>query len=268
MTGTIVVGSDGSAPSRSALRWAAQRADHGRMGLLLCRVMEQELGGLHLSASSSRTDAAAELEAEARRARVDFPSVDIRSSLMYGQPVALLAELGGRADLLVLGTHKTGFIQGRAFESRFAGLSALLDAPIAFIPDVQTSHRRGVVVEVDGSPVRPAVIRQGAAEAERFGDPMILVGASASSLERVAARASTDYPGLAIHVRHVDRGTAHALIDASWSARVLIIGNSTDPFRASAIQDVLLNLSCPTIIVREPLITEGTTACVGSAESA
>lgn len=268
MSATIVVGNDGSAPSRSALRWAAQRADGREMGILLCRVAEPELESLHLSSSASWAGALVELEAEAQRVRASFAAVDIRCSVMPGRPVAVLADVARRAGLLVLGTHETGFIQGRAFESRFAALSGPIDTPVAFIPDTDTSRRRGVVARIGRSQSNTAVIRHAATEAQRFDDPVILLGSSEAPLQRAADLVAADFPGLAIRARNVGRGIAHALIDASLSARLLVIGHSADPYRASTVQDVLLNLSCPTMIVHESLTAEGTTACVGSAESA
>jgi hypothetical protein len=46
--------------------------------------------------------------------------------------------------------------------------------------------------------------------------------------------------------------TIVALIDASLAARLLVVRHDADPLARAMTHDVLLDLSCPTIVVQEP----------------
>ena len=84
MAGRIVVGTDGSAASVAALKWAAARA------------AEQE----------AALDAAKVLESTVNEAfGTDAPPVPVRAHLAEGKPADVLREASTGANLLVLGAH-------------------------------------------------------------------------------------------------------------------------------------------------------------------
>lgn len=268
MDGMIVVGSDSSAPSRAAVTWAAQRAAHLSLSVMLCHAIEGGSGG----PDQAPLEAGDALAAEARRIRSAFPGVDVQWKVLHGDPVAAIADVAYAAECIVVGTHKTGFIHGRVLQSRVAGIVHAVDVPVAFVPYGDTSHRSRVVAAIGASSSLDAVIRRAAAEAHRFGDELILLGSPLSTdssdvLTLAATLASKQYPDLPVVVRIDHQSSSAALIDASLTARLLVIGRSTLPSRASVITDVLLNLSCPALIVRDPLTSvagaDGTCATDG-----
>lgn len=277
MDGMIVVGSDSSAPSREAVSWAVQRAADLSLSVLLCHVIEVESPSSDGGAAESVGDARSALEAEANRVRSSFPTVDIHIRVHRGELVPTIAEVARQADCVVIGTHKTGFIYGRIFQSRVADLTSCVEVPVAFVPYGDTSHRRGVVAAIGESSSVNAVVRRAGLEARRFGDGLVLLGSSehgtsipvtawirarapledssdgqpSGILTTAARRAASSYPDLSTVIRQSEQSAATALLDASLSARLLVLGVSTLPARTSLITDVLLNLSCPTLVVRD-----------------
>ncbi|HET6951672.1 MAG TPA: universal stress protein [Acidimicrobiales bacterium] len=107
----IVVGVDGSTPSRRALRWAV---DHARTCGAAVEVVHAwtapEVGGDRLAQALSSP---AELEHEARRELDDvLAGVDesgladrLTSLLAHGEAAAALLDAGDTADLVVVGTR-------------------------------------------------------------------------------------------------------------------------------------------------------------------
>ncbi|HEV7956688.1 MAG: hypothetical protein JWL94_1603 [Microbacteriaceae bacterium] len=279
MSATIVVGSDGSAPSRSALRWAVERATTLEMRVLLCHVLDDN----KVEPEEIEATALEYLESEAILARSSAPDANVSCSVHVGRPIAVLTELARNADLLVVGTHKTGFIQGRAFGSRFAGLVSSIETPVAYIPDLTGSYRRGVVAGINLSPTGRSVTRFAAAEAARFGETLTLIGVWGAeesgpprtelphhrtsqaqvedALEGAALLAARHHPHLNIRTRILRRSVADALVDASSNARLLVIGHAAAPTRAPTVHDVLLNLSSPTVVVHPDLDATPATIC-------
>jgi nucleotide-binding universal stress UspA family protein len=119
MPGTIVVGVDGSEPSRDALRWAAEEA----------RLRDARLRALHVwtfvpptpigepgmipmppgdyagQLDAERAAAQAELDAALAEAFPNEPPVEIESELVEGDAGEQLAGEATGADLLVVGSR-------------------------------------------------------------------------------------------------------------------------------------------------------------------
>lgn len=114
----IVVGVDGSPPSRAALSWAAAEAgDHGA-DLLVVNVWEPTLippagnpSVGHLAGGSKET-AADDLVALIREELGDDPPVLVQPRVTEGNPAHALIESSEDADLLVVGTRGHGGFAG------------------------------------------------------------------------------------------------------------------------------------------------------------
>ncbi|MEU4498927.1 universal stress protein [Streptomyces sp. NPDC023998] len=110
--GRVVVGVDGSPSSQTALRWAMRYA--GLIGGFVHAVGAWELPGMH-GWSAPAVDA--DLDEEVARSRFveelrsvvgDASSVEVRESLVRGNPVAVLLGAAEGAEVLVVGSRGRG----------------------------------------------------------------------------------------------------------------------------------------------------------------
>jgi nucleotide-binding universal stress UspA family protein len=276
----IIVGVDGSVPSRAAIRWSAERARSHNTGVVLVHVMDDEWGavGSQLIAEANRGSVEM-LDAAARMAHELAPDISIGAELLYGSPMWELAQLSNETTLVVVGTHKTGFHYGRAFGSRSLQLASLAAGPIAVIPESAVRMRRGVVVGIDDTTAGRNALAAAANEADRTGSELTLVRAlevtSPEYLddvgkhdwqEQAEARARRHlaeavsqvrelHPHLITRSRVIRRPAGIALNEVSRTAELLVVGSSRrsgfEPANGlgSVAYDVLLNLVCPTMVV-------------------
>jgi nucleotide-binding universal stress UspA family protein len=131
---------------------------------------------------------------------------------------------------------------------------------------------RGVVVGVDWSAGSEPAVTTGAREAKHRGQELVIVHASGSAGEQagypgtameallrnsvaVAAHAA---PGNTVRTRAVHAPAAEALIDASRTASLLVIGatlrhNQAEQVLRTVTHEVVMNVAVPVLIARHPL---------------
>ncbi|GAA1383270.1 universal stress protein [Kitasatospora putterlickiae] len=119
-TGRIVVGVDGSEPSKRALRWAARQAE--LTGGVVEAVIAWEYPTFHGArgwfppASTDETELAGKARREAARAVAEAlgpqPPVEVRIEARYGSPAGALIEASRDAALLVVGSRGLGGFSG------------------------------------------------------------------------------------------------------------------------------------------------------------
>ncbi|MFB2580473.1 universal stress protein [Herbiconiux sp. P15] len=285
-TGSIVVGVDGSAPSRSAIVWAMRRASLTGAAVVLAHVMDDTDEGASTGTVTADPEGSVDLD-RLRSAMVFLDeeltyaqllthstgadvAVTVTTELLRGDPLDRLAEASKGRALVAVGTHKTGFVQGRVFGSRFIQLAALAACSVAFIPNSASSPRHGVVVGVGGIARDDETIRFAAREADRTGQELVIVHCRPASTDdygpqgsptrwdpvgdAAEAVARQGHPALDIRRRTLNRSPAEGLVDGSMSAAMVVTGRT---HRASdrpgsvgtIVHDVLLNLAAPTVIV-------------------
>jgi nucleotide-binding universal stress UspA family protein len=280
MTGTIVVGVEGTEPSRVALRWSMKRAAETGSDVRLVTVVDSEWAGVGARILEDiHADAERLLEREAEYARSIAPDVPVDTELREGDLMDELIAASEGCDLIAVGTHKTGFIHGKVFGSRSLQLAAAAHSPVAIVPQTSRRDGAGIVVGVDESDASRSAIRFAAAEAERSRQPLIFVRASdapdlpedrndeqrerdryfeqqtKSILSDSREIAKSVGPSVDVRARSVRRPAAEALLDSSASADLLVIGSSRRNGSAgrmlgSVSHDVLINLVGPTIVVQ------------------
>ena len=259
---TIRVGVDGSGPSRAAVTWAAKRAASDDRRLVLVHVLDGEWGQLGRGFAEDESDAAAEvLSGAVELARRFAPEGSTSTSVLEGSIAWVLAASAESGDLLVVGTHKTGYLTGRALATRSIVVASMAESSVAVIPDTSVSGRRGVVVGVVGGTAWQAAVTWGANEATRLGNELSLVHATAGDdghaiLADAAALAASIHPALVIRRRISRRRASEALLDASRSAGLLVLGRTrVDTARAgflgSTTHEVLLNINAPVVVARQ-----------------
>lgn len=277
MSSTIAVGVDGSAPGHFAVRWAVRHAVATGAALRLVHVIGSDLASMGTRTNDEAVrDARAVLEGEKEYAHSRGPGVDVDVEVRHGNPMRELIDVSREADLVVVGTHKTGFIRGRVFGSRSIVLAAGSRTPVAVIPESTGRKRAGVIVGVDDSEASHAAVRFGAVEARRTGNSLRLISAwrlpelaqvevhpdsdrrhqaaVREMLDAQAERVREEFPDVDVHVRLIRLSPAEALVDASASAALVVLGNSgpvsdNQGLLGSVAHDVLVNLAGPTVIV-------------------
>jgi len=266
MGGKIVVGTDASGPSRASIDWAIARADSLDMAVELIYVIDERWLGIDVAQDVEVRDVAEQvIKTEIARARPLAQQAIVTGRIVSGRPTQALMDAAVDADLLVIGTHKTGFTYGRAFGSRFLSLASLSPCVVAIVPEFADRARHGVIAAADERVSGSHVLGFAVDEAVRTGQDLVLVSAwDAASLagrgidrraltlmEATSAARDRD-PRVTVR-SHISNSTmAGALVTASATASVLVVakpsGSPDDP--ALAIDhDVLANIASPVIIV-------------------
>jgi nucleotide-binding universal stress UspA family protein len=278
---TVVVGVDGSGPGHEALAFGvrAAAATGSRLELVHIVDLEAEATLGERGAEAVRRTGLDLLQAAAEEALALEPSVPARTRIVSGSPMWELVAASVGAELVVVGTHKTGFIRGRVFGSRSLFLAAAARCPVAVIPLMDAAPRRGVTVGFDASPASFAALRFAVATATAdTGEDLTIIRALVPAerhgesdavrehREQVQQRAATALllvaesaakaisPGITVRTRIVRTSAAEALVSASASAKLLVMGSGREreqshPALGPTGHDVLMNLAGPAIIV-------------------
>ncbi|RWZ59203.1 universal stress protein [Labedella populi] len=271
MDNTLVVGVDGSQPSRAALQWAARCAERSGRRLVVVHVVD----GAAERSTTGHPDLRGEelLTTERLSAAAVAPHTEIETALTVGDPVWAISRTYPDVGAIVVGSHKTGFLRGSSFGSRSLQLVAASMSPVIVVPAVPESTARGVVVGLDDSPDGRAALVFAAREAHDLGDELVIVRSipvargehlrdadrerdrAVASLEAARRRAESMYPGLTIRSRVVHGPAAPALVRASARAALLVVGRSQAVSAPAAVgrvtHDVLLNIGVPTAVVSD-----------------
>ncbi|QZN86983.1 universal stress protein [Cellulomonas sp. C5510] len=276
----VVVGVDGTQSSRRAVQWGAQEAWARRTELVLVHATGRPSPGLE-SAWDSMLDAevAAMLDREAARARHDLPELKIRTEVDADTPARCLTRRSATARLVVVGTRRMTAAE-RVFTGSLAyQVVAGSHCSVAVVPPVTGPAENRVVVGADGSPDSVAAVRAGAEQADRAGavlevvhawqEPAVTMTATwlppdLSDVTReeeqvVLAEASAglgaDFPDLEVERTLVRAQPAAALLAASASALLLVVGSRglhgvARMLLGSTSHAVVLHSPCPVLVVR------------------
>jgi len=263
---TLVVGADGSGPSRAAIDWAIARAAALDARVELIHVVDERWLGMQGGQDSEvRDHAAALLATELNRIGMLPTGPVVTGRVVIGLPSKALMDASVDADLLVIGTHKTGFTYGRAFGSKFASLASQARCAVAFLPEMFGRTRRGVAVAADTRNGGLHAIEFATAEAVRTGQDLALIAAwegesfvrrhpdyRAVSLAAATSAARAFDSRVSVRTRISDSVMSDALITASTTASVLVLarpGTAPDDQTLATNHDVLANILSPVIIL-------------------
>jgi len=281
VSATYYIGVDGSGPSRAALRWGVRRAAERNAAVVLVNTVDDEWGLVGRDAAADAERQARELLAEeSERVAALHTGISLTTRIVHGGTAWALAKLPSPEDLLIVGTHKTGFLRGRVLGSRSVQIASAARCSVAIVPDTTLESRHDVVVGIDGTDGSLPAVRMGAQEADRLDQDLLLVHAPPSTLRTDASRselsraepadergpqtarlmldaaavATSTSSRITVRRRVAHRDPAEALLDASFDAALLILGVSArhgeSTLIGSVTHDVLMNINVPVLIAR------------------
>ncbi len=274
----------GGAASPHAVRWAAARAAHEGARLSIVNVLDEAaLAGADEEMRRTATSLAEERLARAsEEARAIDEALPVETSLLFGSPTEMFADISKQVSFLVVGTDWHGETRADRRRMQSLRIAAASSAPVAVIPDFDVSRRRGVAVGIDGSHASDRAIAFAVDEASRLGAPLIAVHAwdiaaltggdygygavpvlDTDDLERAAdgvlqealAPVARAHPELDIQREVVAGDPVHVLAEVAQRASLLVVGSHGRGTLArfllgSVSHGVLARLEAPTVVIR------------------
>ncbi|MBL3664723.1 universal stress protein [Streptomyces sp. M2CJ-2] len=289
MSRLVVVGVDGSASSLAAVGAAAEEARRRKAELrvvhaFLWPAMHVPLGPSPLGPPEGGLRSAVDrLVTEAvEHARSVAPDVDVSHTVVTGEPLTVLEAQSASAELVVVGSRGMGGFVGLLVGSTAVHLAAHGRCPVLVVREPGAADGP-VVLGVDGSPAGAKAIDFAFAEASLRGAELVALhswttwnapaptpqdgkapyasepGDLEAGEERLLSEALAGhqerYPGVKVRHELVHGGTREALIEASRTARLLVVGargrgGFTGLLLGSVSQAMLHHAHCPVAVVR------------------
>jgi len=259
VAGRIVVGVDGSAHARQALRFAlAEAALRGARVVVVGSWAVPPLAatgvGMIPAFDLLRTelaDSASEvLSRELAEVADAAAGVEVEQHLAQGDAAGVLVEAAAGAELLVVGSRGRGGVTGTVLGSVSRACLHHAPCPVAVVHDAGPTERSRIVVGVDGSPGASAALEWACAEARlrdvgvyavcAYDEPWGIASLGMSSAAAVAelrtalaadaegaldAAQATAPEGVGVTGEAVQGAAGPALVSASDGSALLVVGS-------------------------------------------
>ncbi len=284
----IVIGVDGSPGGAVALGWGLDLAARQNAPVRLVHAFEVSIYDVQLAENAHpaggglRGSAQRIVDDAADRARALYPHLDVTTRIEAGPSVVTLIEESQDADTVVLGNRGSGGFVSLVVGSTTLQVASHAHCTVVAVPirDLTGPPGTGIVLGVDGSPVSEAAMDYAFRAASDAGEPLIAVRAwhdpaavgpsvmlplvydpevidveEHHVLTEALARWSPKYPNVDVRPRVVQDHPAHALIEQSRGARLLVVGcRGRGELRSlllgSVSHGVLHHATCPVAVVR------------------
>jgi nucleotide-binding universal stress UspA family protein len=255
----IVVGVDGSPPSRVAVDWAARDAAARKLPLTLVHVLgaptvmtfpevPMPLGYLQWQEDEGRkilNDAMKTVEESTKKTG----PIDVDTELVTGPSVATLVDLSKDAEMVVVGCRGQGALARSLLGSVSTGLVHHAHCPVAIIHDedplMPHPSKAPVLLGIDGSPASEAATAIAFEEASRRGVELVAVhawsdtgvfefpGVDWSTMQSLAEETLAErlagwqerYPDVKVRRVVVCDRPAHRLVEQSELAQLVVLGS-------------------------------------------
>ncbi|RCG26225.1 universal stress protein [Sphaerisporangium album] len=283
MSGTIVVGIDGSPSAAAAVDWATDEARRSGAGLRIVHVREPWSYQLPPRAGARDPDSLTEfwqgaLAAAVDRVRGHAPGVDVSAALVVGAAAERLATESEGADELILGSKGLGGLPGMVLGSVGRSVAGRAEGPVIVVRRSGPARHGAVVVGFDGSEESEAALEFALAQARArrarahvvyawHTPPFtpyanVCAGGVQEALAEESARVrlrlapwQERYPDVRMTGTAVRGHPVPALADASRDADLVVVGSPPagppgSAFAGSVGQGVLRHARCPVAIVR------------------
>jgi nucleotide-binding universal stress UspA family protein len=281
MATRMLVGVKNFDTSRTAVRWAAERAAARGLGLHLVHIVDEGMRRADNAGllQAARSDVDQMLASATDLARTVAPELDVTTETRVGNPQTDLIALSQNADMVVVGSDSTGNDTSRRHGNRGFRIAAASTTPVAVIPTIDFTGRDGVVVGVDGSPTSEHALVFAVEEADRLGQPLIAVNAwpnpvvygydlafpveyvedlteiGHQTLTRSLDGVMGDHPNVRVRRIVAEGDPVTILSEVAEDASLIVVGSHGRGAVArfllgSVSHGVLARLSAPTVIVR------------------
>ncbi|MEU9836460.1 universal stress protein [Streptosporangium sp. NPDC048047] len=284
MTAHVLVGTDGSAPARAAVRWAADDAVRRGWALRIVHVCEPWTYDLPLQTPPGFRDSMAEycrgmLESAADLAREHAPQLEVDAVLEPGRIVEVLRREAADAREVVVGSRGLGGFTGMLLGSVSLALAGHVNASVVVVKGEPREQPAGeVVVGFDGSAHSVAALEYAFEDAARRGArlhavhtwqmPVVGPGATAYTplIEEIAASERhiikdalapwrDKYPQVEVTETVVCGHPVAVIRDASRNADLVVVGSrglgrAGSALLGSVSHGVLHHSHCPVAVVR------------------
>ena len=281
----IIVGVDGAAPSRTALRWASREAVRRGAELVVLLAYHWRIPGapamLGADLEQATQDQAELVVADAvAEARAVAPGVTARGHAVLGDPAPALVNAGLDGGLIVVGSRGQYGFPAALVGSVSQQVALHADGPVVVVRGKAESAEGPVVVGFDGSPGADEALRTAFEEASRRDGRLNVVQAitttlpswpvslppmaydreavrlaAQSDLEHTLASWTEKYPQVTVAPRAVIGNPSRVLIAASQGAQLIVVGTrGHGGFAGLLLGSVGLHLlhhaECPLLVAR------------------
>jgi nucleotide-binding universal stress UspA family protein len=281
----IIVGVDGGAASRAALRWGAAEAERTGTPLRVLLAYQWRVPGMSVLASADLQRTAQDLanmviQEALAEARSVAPNAAVTGAAVPGDPAVVLLGAATAARLLVVGT--------RGFQGFSAALVGSVSQQVALHASCPVTVVRGhgdlsagpVVVGVDDSPTAEPALQQAFDEAQGRncaltavrafttltfaagpGRPALAYGheeigrALEAELRHTLAPWIVKYPSVPVEPLAIHGNTANVLVGTSREAQLVVVGDRghggfAGLLLGSTALHLLQHAACPVLITR------------------
>lgn len=264
-TDEILVGTDGTAASGAAVRWAAREARRRRLLLRIAHVGAGEGQAAGYGAGAGHADVARPLEdpvaADARRlAREVAADIAIELDALVGDPAARLLAVSEDAALIVVGSRGRGGFASMLLGSVGQRIATHAPGPVVVVRGRGEATEGPVVAGVDDSPAAEHVLATAFDAASGRGAALTVVRAHSSPgpgdrLEDLLAPWRRKHPEVPVEAVVSPEDPAAVLVDLSRGAQLVVVGSRGHGTIAATLLgstglQVLHHADCPVLVAR------------------
>lgn len=259
----VLVAYDASPSAETALDWAAENiaaTTDLRVVLVASETEPVTSRHQHVARTAVEKWRTAASDRLATLGRADS-SIDVR----HGPVVPQLLEAAEKASMLVVGSSGHSLVVGTLTGSVSQHLARSAPCPVVVVRPCHSTAAERIVVGVDDSSASVRALRLACEKARRSGGTVTAIHgftpadrqlADAEMMVRDAVRdCAAEFADVPIDLAAVPARAAHALVDASRTASLVVVGSrGRDAFTEMALgsvsQHVLHHAECPVAIVR------------------
>lgn len=248
MRGTIIVAVDGGPASSAAVGWAAGRARIAGLDLELTTVAHPAVS-YREDDTRFRPHYTRVLSEASDLAASVAPDVLTTTTLRHGDALDQLAAVSATADLLVLGSNRTGVVAGVVHGTLPLQLARVVRSPLVVVPTTWVSHAGPVVVgaDIDGSAESAADFAAAEAELRHIELEVVrawelptivaadfsvdfevarddLEAACSRALAEVADRLMLQHPELAVRSTLINGRTSTVMVELAKRSALTVVG--------------------------------------------
>lgn len=268
--GDVVVGVDGSEPSRQALRWAAEetRRCGGQVHVVVAYGGQAGAGLPHVDDLPQLTEAqaAAVVDEAVAEVRTAAPGIGVVGTAVPGAAATALINAAEKARLVVVGCRGRGGFANLPLGSVSLRIATHAPCPVAVVRG-EARPTDPVVMAINGSSSATLVIPQGFAQAAARGCTLVAVRVYPTPKERYdreeqraelvssVAPWRRHYPQVAVEYMLPQGSATGYLTHLSYRAQLIVLGSRGSQGFAglllgSTTQHLIHNAGCPVLIAR------------------